>query len=117
MAAWVVEHVPAFDTSPRSVPAEAVTNLPELAIPPDLAELLGADAHTFVTRLMSGFDAGLFGPAHRPVLTNVLARCRPAVLLDAATALEQHGTGLALALADLARLRHRMLDELGAGAG
>jgi hypothetical protein len=112
IAAWVTEHVPAFDTAPRTVPAEAVTNLPELAIPPDLAELLGADAHTFVSRLMAGFELGAYGPAHRPVLTNLLARCRPAVLADAAEALERHGTGLALALADLARLRHRMLDEL-----
>jgi hypothetical protein len=115
VAAWVVEHVPAFDATPRTVSAEAVTSLPELAIPPDLAELLGADAHTFVSRLMAGFELAAFGPAHRPVLTNLVARCRPAVLLDTATALEHHGTGLALALADLARLRNRMLDELQNG--
>jgi hypothetical protein len=112
LAEWVVGHVLALEASPRSVPAEAVVSLPELAIPPDLAELLGADAHTFVRRLMAGFEAGAYGPSHRPVLTNLLARCRRAVLLDAAEALERHGTGLALALADLARLRHRMLHEL-----
>jgi hypothetical protein len=116
LTAWVVGHLPALEASPRSVPADAVVSLPELAIPPDLAELLGADAHTFVRRLIAGFEAGAYGPPHRPVLTNLLARCRPAVLLDAAEALERHGTGLALALADLARLRHRMLVELEGSA-
>jgi hypothetical protein len=47
------------------------------------------------------------------VLVNLLARCRPAVLLDAADALDRTGVGLALALGDLARLRHRMLTGLG----
>jgi hypothetical protein len=114
LPAWLVGHVPALDASPRSVLAEAVVSLPELAIPPDLAELLDADAHTFGRRLMAGFEAGAYGPPHRSVLTNLVARCRPDVLLDAAEALETHGTGLALALADLARLRHRMLHELDA---
>jgi hypothetical protein len=35
------------------------------------------------------------------------------VLLDAAASIESTGVGLALALADEARLRHRMLTELG----
>ena len=52
-------------------------------------------------------------PPHRAVLVNLIARCRPAVLLDAAESLESAGVGLALALADEARLRHRMLSELG----
>lgn len=45
---------------------------------------------------------------------NLIARCRPAVLLDAADAMESVGVGLALALADEARLRHRLLTDLGA---
>ena len=40
-------------------------------------------------------------------------RAAGAVLIDAADAFERTGVGLALALADLARLRHRMLVELG----
>jgi hypothetical protein len=112
LTAWVVDHVPALDAPLRTVPAEVVTELPQLAIPPDLAELLGADAHTFVQRMMSGFEIGAYGPPHRPVLTNLLARCRPEVLLDAADALHAHGTGLAAVLAELSRLRHRMLSEL-----
>ena len=86
---------------------------PALPLPPELAELTTADAHTFVRRLAPGFDAGAYGPAHRAVLVNLIASCRPAVLVDAADALERTHRGLALALADLARLRHRMLAELG----
>ena len=84
-----------------------------MPVPPELSEILAADAHTFVQRLLPGFDDLTYGPAHRAVLVNLLARCRPAVLLDAADALERTRVGLALALADLARLRHRMLIELG----
>lgn len=113
LSAWVIDHVPALRAgSGRTAGAEAVAELPELAIPPELAELLGADAHTFVQRLLPGFVPGGYGPAHRPVLVNLLARCRPAVLPDAAQALAACQTGLGVALADLCRLRHRMLAEL-----
>lgn len=114
-ARWVVEHVPSLAAaSPRTVPVEAVTTLPELPVPPELHDLLTADAHTFARRLGADFAAGQYGPPHRAVLVNLIARCRPAVLLDAAESLESTGVGLALALADEARLRHRMLTELGA---
>jgi hypothetical protein len=112
LSAWLIDHVPALAGAPRSVPAEAVANLPELAIPPELAELVTLDAHLFVQRLLPGFDAGEYRPAHRAVLTNLIARCRPEVLPDAADALAATGSGLGAALADLARLRHRMLSEL-----
>lgn len=114
-AAWLVDHVPALAVGGgRTAPAEAVANLPDLAIPPELAELVGLDAHTFVRRLSSGFEAGEYGPAHRGVLVNLLARCRPDVLSDAADALARIGSGMAVAMADLCRLRHRMLAELSA---
>jgi hypothetical protein len=115
MSAWVTDHVPALAATggSRSVPAEAVASLPDLAIPPDLAELVALDAHTFVRRLMPRFTSGEFGPAHRAVLTNLLARCRHEVLPDAADALARQGTVLAVPLAELCRLRHRMLAELG----
>lgn len=112
-ARWVVEHVPSLAaTSPRTAPVEAVTALPELPVSPELHDLLTADAHTFARRLAGDFTAGRFGHPHRAVLVNLVARCRPAVLLDAADALEATGVGLALALSDEARLRHRMLAEL-----
>lgn len=110
---WVVEHVPSLAPAHRhTAPAEAVASLPELPVPPELLDLLTADAHTFARRLGADFAAGAYGRSHRAVLVNLLARCRPEVLLDAAVALESTGVGLALALADLARLRHRMLTEL-----
>lgn len=117
-SAWLVEHVPALEPGGRAtVAAEAVANLPELAIPPELAELLPLDAHTFVNRLLPGFESREYGPAHKGVLVNLLARCRPEVLVDTADALASVSTGLAVALADLCRLRHRMLDELSAAPG
>jgi hypothetical protein len=122
VAGWLIDHVPQLE--PRGdaradarADVDVVAALPELAVTPELAELLAADARTVVQRLQPAFDAGRFGAAHRGVLVNLLARCRPAVLADVASALEATNTmspsaGLALSLADLARTRHRMLDEL-----
>ena len=111
---WLVEHVPELAArSGRSASVDAVTSLPELPIPPDVGELLSRDAHSVSTVLADGYAAGRFGPPDRAVLVNLVARCRPAVLLDVAEALDRTGVGHALALADLARLRHRMLVELG----
>jgi hypothetical protein len=100
-------------TTRKSAPAEAVAELPELPVPPELAHLLTADAHTFVRRLAKGFDAGEFGAPHRAVLINLFARCRPAVLANAASTFSRANVGLALALGDVAVLRGRMLSELG----
>lgn len=112
---WLIDHMPELAViGGRAAVAEAVTSVPELAIPPELAALVGADALTFTRQLMAGFRAGAYGAAHRAVLANLFARCRPAVLLDAAEALTTFGYGQALALADLSKLRHRMLTELGA---
>ncbi len=111
---WIVEHMPTpAATTGRTVAAETVASLPELPVSPEFAGLLVADAHTFVAGLVPGFAAGIYGAPHRAVLVNLVARCRPAVLLDAADALDRTHVGQALALADLARLRHRMLTELG----
>ena len=114
LATWLVDQLPGLAaTTGSTASAEAVATVPELPVPPELAELLAADAHTFTARLIPAFDAGAFGPAHRAVLVNLIARCRAAVLVDLADELQRTGIGLALALADLARLRHRMLVELG----
>ena len=113
-ARWLSGHVPELAPgSQRRVDAEAVASVPELPIPPELHDLLRGDAHTVSSRLAGGFEAGSFGPPDRAVLVNLLARCRPAVLVEAADALARTGVGPALALADLALLRHRMLTELG----
>ena len=114
LAVWLVEHLPSLAATTRATAsAEAVANLPELPVPPELSHLLTADAHTFVKRLAQGFDAGEFGAPHRAVLVNLFARCRPEVLPHAAATFGAAHVGLALALADLAGLRHRMLSELG----
>lgn len=114
LAAWLVEHVPSLAATQRTQPsAEAVATLPELPVPPELAHLATADAHTFVRRIAQGFDAGEFSAPHRAVLVNLFARCRPEVLADAATTFGRAQFGLALALGDLAALRRRMLAELG----
>jgi hypothetical protein len=113
LSAWLIDHVDGLvAANGRTASADAVMSLPELAIPPELAELTTIDAHTFVSRLIPRFEQGEFGPAHRAVLTNLFARCRWEVLLDATTALESLGTTLTLPLAELARLRHTMLAEL-----
>ena len=114
LAAWLVDHVPSLaSTTRKSASAEAVAELPELPVPPGLAHLLTADAHTFVRRLAQGFDAGEFSAPHRAVLVNLFVRCRPAVLANAASTFSRANVGLALALGDLAALRGRMLSELG----
>lgn len=114
LAGWLTEHVPSLaPTTRKTASAEAVATLPELPVSPELAHLLTADAHTFVRRLAQGFDSGEFAAPHRAVLVNLFARCRPAVLANAASTFSRANVGLALALADLAALRHRMLGELG----
>lgn len=113
-ALWLAGHFSQLGAaSGRHVDVDAVTSVPKLPIPPELEVLVALDAHSFSRRLAGGFDAGAFGPPDRAVLVNLIARCRPAVLLDAAEALERTQVGHALALADMARLRHRMLTDLG----
>lgn len=114
VARWLVAQVPELAAaSHRQVSADAVATVPELPMPPDLAELAVRDAHTVARTLAAGFEDRVYGPPDRAVLVNLIARCRTSVLLDVAAALQQTGIGQALALADLARLRHRMLVELG----
>jgi hypothetical protein len=121
LARWLTEHVPELAPRARgSVDAHTVTSLPELAVPPELAPLLGSDSHSFSRALAAGFDRGRYGAAHRAVLVNLLARCRPEVLADVAAVLVavdpmSPAAGLAHSLADLARTRERMLAELSAG--
>ena len=116
LSAWLIDHVPGLAAGGgRTVAADAVLALPDLAIPPDLAELLHVDAHTFTSRLIPRFESLELGPAHRAVLTNLMARCRPEVLPDAADALAAIGTVLSVPLAELARLRHTMLAQLQTG--
>lgn len=121
VARWLLDHVPGLTGDPRGagspVSPEELLRLPDLPIPPELAELLPLDAHSFLERLLPGFDDGRVGAAHRPVLVNLLARCRPEVLMptvDALAAVDptSASAGIAGALADLARTRASMLEQL-----
>ena len=122
LAGWLVGHLPelAAKRSGGAQPdpsAEDVAELPALPIPPDLEPLLHADGDVVAPQLAGAIDAGMLVHAHRAVLVNLVARVRPDAVGDVASALESIegasvGFPLASVLADLARTRQRMLDEL-----
>ena len=122
---WLVEHLPELAargaaSSRPEVPSEAIAELPLLPIPPDLEPLLSADGPHSARQLATAIDGGALVHAHRAVLVNLVARMRSDALGDVATALESidgasPGFALASVLADLARTRQRMLDELRSG--
>lgn len=119
LASWLVSHLPDLAARPgRPAPSpDAIAELPELPIPLELDVLLHAPSHEAARVIAAGIDDGRFSHAHRAVLVNLTARVRPESLADIARSLEaiqplSPGHGLASVLADLARTRARMLDEL-----
>lgn len=122
LADWLIEHLPDLGpTKPNAViDPEALAELPELPIPPDLAELLDASGAEAGRVIGAGLEHGTFGHPHRGVLINLVARVAPGTLADLAVVLDAvdpyaAGAGLASVLGDLATTRHRMLDEFGVG--
>ena len=123
LAGWLVGHLPELAargaaSSQPDPSADEVAELPSLPIPPDLEPLLFADSVAVARQLAAGIDSGSLAHAHRAVLVNLVARVRPDALGEVAAALEAIDGGsigfpLASVLADLARTRQRMLDELG----
>jgi len=125
LAEWLTGHVAAL--APRGSHArpadlaaalEHVGELPDLPIPADLQPMLTAPGTETGPALARAIDAGQLVHAHRGVLVNLIARCRPDGLAAIAEALDavpadSPGYGLASVLADLATTRRRMLDELG----
>ena len=122
LAGWLVGHQPelaargAAGAQPDPL-AEEIAELPSLPIPPDLEPLLFADGEAVARQLAQAVDSGQLVHAHRAVLINLVARMRADSLEDVATALDavdgnSIGFALASVLADLARTRLRMLDEL-----
>ena len=115
LGGWMIGWTPRLACAARRRPdPEAVAELPELAVTPDLAPLLAVttrgDARRVADELATGLAAGRWGPSSRAVLVNLVARLHPAVLPATAHALDRvdpssPGIGLAFALADLARLR------------
>lgn len=124
LAPWLIDHVP--DLGPgasarRLTPAEidALGELAELPIPPELAPLLERTGSEAGGAIAIGLEDGSLGAAHRGVLINVIARCPPDGLADLADVLgavdtRSPGHGIATTLGDLALTRRRMLDELSA---
>ncbi len=115
---WMIDWSPRLACTAKSaVVIEAVGELPELAILPDLVPVLFAPAARAARTIAAGLSSGAFGISHRAVLVNLVARIDPASLPALGEAIghvdpSQPSIGLAFALADLARLRHQMLTEL-----
>lgn len=115
---WLIEWAPRLAcTSKRPAVMEAIGELPELAIVPDLQPVLWASPRQAAHTIAGGLSSGVFGVSHRAVLINLVARIQPASLPALAEAIghidpSQPTIGLAFALADLARLRQQMLTEL-----
>ena len=104
-------------TAKKPAVMEAIGELPDLAILPELQAVLWASPQQAAHTIAGGLSSGAFGTSHRAVLINVVARVQPASLPALAEAIghidpSQPSIGLAFALADLARLRHQMLTEL-----
>jgi len=115
---WMIEWSPRLGcTAKVHASMEAIGELPELAIVPDLLPVLSAPPERAARTIVAGLADGAFGTSHRAVLVNLVARIDPAslpALGDAIGAIDPTvpTIGLAFALADLARLRHHMLTEL-----
>ena len=115
---WMVEWSPRLGCVAKQRPVmEAIGELPELAIVPDLLPVLWASPKQAAHTIAGGLSSGVFGVSHRAVLVNVVARINPASLPALGEAIGHVDPslptiGLAFALADLARLRHQMLSEL-----
>ena len=115
---WMIDWSPrlACTAKTRAV-MEAIGELPELAIVPDLLPVLWATPRKAASTIAGGLSSGVFGVSHRAVLVNLVARIDPASLPALGEAIGHvdpslPSIGLAFALADLARLRHQMLIEL-----
>jgi hypothetical protein len=115
---WMIEWSPRLAcTSKKPAVMEAIGELPDLAILPEMHAVLSASPLQAARTIAGGLSSGAFGISHRAVLVNVVARVQPASLPALAEAIghidpSQPSIGLAFALADLARLRHQMLTEL-----
>lgn len=118
VAGWLIEQLPDLAcTKSASIDPEAIGELVELPIPPELLDLLHAPGKNVGAAIGVGVEQGQLAQAHRAVLVNLIARITPGGLSDVVDALhgvDPHspGAGLASVLADLALTRRRMLDEL-----
>lgn len=120
LAPWLLALQPHLRARAAKRPSDAeIATLPALALPADLLAMATDAPVAFAEHLRTEFDAGRFGVPHRALLVNLLARVPPAALLPAAQQLgrvapSRSTIGLALALADLAQVRHHLLAHLQA---
>ncbi len=118
LAEWLTGLFPDTYGRPRSK-LPAPTERPPL--PADLADLLTRPAPEIAAALAGGVVDGHLGARLRAPLVQLVSLLRPSALGPVAEALARSGTnpstlGLALSLADLARVRATMIAELrGAG--
>ncbi len=115
IATWLVELFPAELAPVRREGARPAAV--ERRLPPDIAPFATLDASALAAALASGLDDGALGVRHRPALIDLLMQVPPERLATVADALERAGAnpttmGLALSLADLARTRLAMIEEL-----
>jgi hypothetical protein len=108
---WLREHVPSVGRFEPNAPDIDPAVLPPLPIGPAIEPLLTADGATFAGTLVADLSTGRLTAIHRPVLVNLLARCRTIVLDDTIVALGPLADtdGVAASLLDLARCRRDML--------
>jgi hypothetical protein len=126
LVSWLTQHQPhlagagASEGRPPGPLDAGPDDLPGLAVPPELHPLLTAAPAAVANAVAHGFTGGTFTFAHRHVLVNFVARCRPDALAPLADALRGLDPalstgGIAHSLADLADTRRLMLEELEPG--
>lgn len=114
LADWLVELFPTQLVARRPSPA-AESPLPPL--PPDIARLAELDGPVLAATLAEGLARAELTNRLRPLLVRLVCTVPAGHLAPCAAALHRAGThpatmGLALGLAELATLRHTMIQEL-----
>ena len=116
---WLVGHLPDLEARhPGSTcTPEALSELPDLPIAPELAQMLDWTGAESGAALRQAIEAGSIGQSHKPMLINLVARIRVDALVGLPDVLDSvdpmaPGHGMATVLGDLATTRHRMLHEL-----
>ncbi len=112
---WIAELFPE-QLAPRKASARSGPE-PHAPLPADFAALVALEPSVLAAALAEGLERTELSNRHRPMLVQLLCTV-PAVTLPAvAAALNRAGTnpntmGLALSLAELATIRHSMIQEL-----
>jgi hypothetical protein len=116
IATWLFELFPA-ELGPARTGGTRPATVEHRGLPPDITPLVTLDAPALAAAIASGLEQGALGVRHRPALIDLLMQVPPGRLATVADALERAGAnpttmGLALSLADLARTRLAMIEEL-----